>query len=334
MTSPLSVVPPTTSPLSVVPPTTSPPSVVPPTTLRVVPSFCHCRNRCHSGKSCPCKKLKVLCTVQCHPGHTCTNCKTSLAVEGSVDLTRKDPQKTILKPSLSSEQKRILFSKAWLDDTVIDKGQALLKAQYPHISGLQSVILTEKYALIPQPDEFLQILNVNGNHWILLSTIGCPPATINVYDSLHGNLSPPAQRVVADLLQCKEANITIRYMDVQWQSNGYDCGLFALANATALCAGIDPTSVTFEQSKMRKHFLECLERNCLVPFPIRGQRRHVSPARIDKFSIYCVCRLTDTGSQMIQCNHCNEWFHTNCVIVARKYLKNIGLTWLCGSCKN
>ena len=135
---------------------------------------------------------------------------------------------------------------------MMDKGQALLKAQYPHISGLQSVILAENYALIPQPDEFLQILNVSGNHWILLSTIGCPPATINVYDSLHGNLPPHAQRVVADLLQCKEANITIRlYMDVQWQSNGYDCGLFALANATALCSGNDPTSVTFEQSKMR-----------------------------------------------------------------------------------
>ena len=265
----------------------------------------------------------MLCTVQCHPGHTCTNCKTSLAVEGSVDLTLKAPdypQKTILKPSLSSEQKRILCSKAWLDDTMMDKGQALLKAQYPHINGLQSVILTEKYALIPQPDEFLQILNVNGNHWILLSTIGCPPATINVYDSLHGNLPPPAQRVVADLLQCKEANITIRYMDVQWRSNGYDCGLFALANATALCAGTDPTSVTLEQSKMRKHFLACLERNCLMPFPIRGQRRRVSPARIDRFSIYCVCRLTDDGSQMIQCNHCQEWFHTNCVRVARKYI--------------
>ena len=120
-TSPLSVVPPTASPLSVVPPTTSPLSVAPPTTRRVVPSFCHCRTRCHSGKSCPCKKLKVLCTVQCHPGHTCTNCKTSLAVEGSVDLTLKAPdypQKTILKPSLSSEQKRILCSKAWLDDTI------------------------------------------------------------------------------------------------------------------------------------------------------------------------------------------------------------------------
>ena len=108
------------------------------------PSICHCYTRCHIRKSCPCKKLKVLCTVQCHQGHTCTNCKTSSVVEGSVDLTLKTPdypQETILKPSMSSKQRRILCSKAWLDDTMLDKGQALLKAQYPHITELHSVIL-------------------------------------------------------------------------------------------------------------------------------------------------------------------------------------------------
>ena len=60
-------------------------------------------------------------------------------------------------------------------------GQSLLKAKYTQISGLQPAVLSQKYALLPQPDEFLQILNVNGNRWILISTIGCPPATVNVY---------------------------------------------------------------------------------------------------------------------------------------------------------
>ena len=105
------------------------------------------------------------------------------------------------------------------------------KAKYGQVSGLQSVVLADKYALLPQPGEFLQILNVNGN---LISTIGCPPATVNVYDSLHGTLPSQTQQVVAD---------SIRYMDTQWQSNGYDCGIFA----TALCAGMEPTSVTFDQ---------------------------------------------------------------------------------------
>ena len=100
---------------------------------------------------------------------------------------------------------------------IIDMGQSLLKAKYGQVGGLQSVVLAEKYALLPQPGEFLQILNVNGNHWILISTIGCPPATVNVYDSLHGTLPSQTQQVVADILQCKAASISIRYMDAQWE---------------------------------------------------------------------------------------------------------------------
>ena len=106
------------------------------------------------------------------------------------------------------------------------------------MNGLQSVLLAEKFALVPQPDEFLQVLNVNENHWILISTIGCPLSTVNIYyDSLHGTLSSTTRRLVADLLQSPLPQITLRYQDVQWQGNLYDCGLFALANATALCDG-------------------------------------------------------------------------------------------------
>ena len=111
----------------------------------------------------------------------------------------------------------------WLDDVVINLGQSMLQEKFPHIGGLQSVVLAEKFALIPQTGEFLQVLNVNNNHWVLLSTIGCPPATVNVYDSLHSTLSSTAQRVVADILQSPAAHITLRYIDVQWQSNTYDC---------------------------------------------------------------------------------------------------------------
>ena len=167
-----------------------------------------------------------------------------LTEEASCDVTEKPVS------AVTSVQKHTLCTNAWLDDTLINLGQSMLKAKYLHMSGLQSVLLAKKMALVPQPDEFLQVLNVNKNHWILISTIGCPPSTVNVYDSLHGRLSSQAQRVVADLIQSQAADVTLRYMDVQWQSNGYDCGLFALANATALCDGTDPSTISFDQSKM------------------------------------------------------------------------------------
>ena len=130
-----------------------------------------------------------------------------------------------------------------------------------------------------------------------------------------------------------EALPTLDKYASMWQSNGYDCGLFALANATALCDGTDPSTLSFDQSKLRQHFLACIEKNNLQPFPVRGQRRIIQPPRIQKVEVFCVCRLPDDGSEMIQCCQCQEWFHTSCIRVPRACLKNPNIPWLCTSCK-
>ena len=114
----------------------------------------------------------------------------------------------------------------------------------------------------------------NENHWITVSTIGCPPSTINVYDSLHGTVSMHTQRVVADILQSQKAAISFQLQDVQWQGNEWDCGLFALANATTLCNGMDPCTVVYLQSAMRQHFLDSIECGFLAPFPLKKKRQN------------------------------------------------------------
>ena len=85
---------------------------------------------------------------------------------------------------------------------------------------------------------------------MIISTIGCPPSTIDVCDSMHLRLSSHTKKLVADLMQSQSEEITIRYQAVQWQSGGSDCGLFAVAFATSLCNGIDPVTVTFTQSEI------------------------------------------------------------------------------------
>ena len=71
----------------------------------------------------------------------------------------------------------------------------------PHIGSLQFPLLANTMGLEPQGGEFIQILNINGNHWITISSIGCEPGHINVYDSLHTNRLPAdTKKVVADLL--------------------------------------------------------------------------------------------------------------------------------------
>ena len=37
------------------------------------------------------------------------------------------------------------------------------------------------------------------------------------------------QKLVADLMQCKDKEITLEFVDVQEQRGSSDCGLFALA---------------------------------------------------------------------------------------------------------
>ena len=43
----------------------------------------------------------------------------------------------------------------------------------------------------------------------------------------------------------------------QKQVRLYDCGLFSIANATAIVNGIEPTLLTYKQEDMRLHFIQC-----------------------------------------------------------------------------
>ena len=58
-----------------------------------------------------------------------------------------------------------------------------------------------------------------------------------------------------------------------------DCGLFAVANATALCIGDDPTSLVYNQDEMRDHLLSCLETETMAVFPhsvVRCRKKVIS----------------------------------------------------------
>ena len=80
-----------------------------------------------------------------------------------------------------------------------------------------------------------------------LSTIGCKPSSIKIYDSLNGYLPPSIKTVVCNLLMTTDKIITVTYVNVQYQIEASDCGLFALAFATSLCSGQDPATVRYGQ---------------------------------------------------------------------------------------
>ena len=195
----------------------------------------------------------------------------------------------------------------------------------------QPIVLAEKFALQPQSGEFVHILNANGNHWMTVSTVGCVPGEINVYDSFHLKLSSTNKKLVADLMMYEGQAITVNYIDVQWQSGGSDCGLFAIAFATALCSGHDPSKVLYHQPSMRSHLLNCISSEQITPFPERAVRRKVQKPRTELLPVFCICRLPDNGKTMVQCESCMEWFHAACVGLRKKYAKDA--SWYCSVCE-
>ena len=125
-----------------------------------------------------------------------------------------------------------------------------------------------------------------------------------------------------------------RYCYCQFQNGTSDCGLFALAFASVIAKGDDPSKYTFDQSAMRRHILSCIINKKFTDFPTRrigrGITKHITTF---KFKVHCKCRMPELpGDKMIQCN---EWFHVGlCVNVPDKFLHQKSLPWYCDSCAN
>ena len=133
----------------------------------------------------------------------------------------------------------ICKSRYWLTDIEVNAAQALLHQQFPEVDGFQDTCLSQGNFFQPPRNEFIQIFNVNQSHWIALSTVGCPSGHVNVYDSLYRHLHSDTRSTIASLLQSRDNVLTVVMPEVQKQSNGSDCGVYAIAFSTAILNSID-----------------------------------------------------------------------------------------------
>ena len=100
--------------------------------------------------------------------------------------------------------------------------QQLLKKQHPHVGGLQNTLLQSTGTFDIQKNcEFVQCLNLGSSHLITVSTIGCPPEVIRVYDSLCYQLPLSVKKTIADLIQTEEKHIVIEHMNTQPQKDAW-----------------------------------------------------------------------------------------------------------------
>ena len=77
------------------------------------------------------------------------------------------------------------------------KANNILKKDYPSVNGLQDTLLQQNFWWDIPTSEFVQILHVNGNHWITISNIGVSDNSVNVYDSLYNCITQTTKELIA-----------------------------------------------------------------------------------------------------------------------------------------
>ena len=192
--------------------------------------------------------------------------------------------------------------------------------------------MTMAFEIQRQP--FVQILHDGHGHWLTISSIGGKPGNtdISVYDSMYLSVGSYTKKQIAAIVCSKENTITLSMRNVQLQAGGSDCGVFAIAFATALANNINPCECCFKQDAMRDHLRRCLESGKLTMFPLVKSRMPRKMVRhVDIIELYCSCRMPEVPP-MVECSKCKEWYHIKCVSVPKRALENQSIAWYCKNC--
>ena len=102
---------------------------------------------------------------------------------------------------------------------------------------------------VKQLDKCIQILHVHDNHWAVITTLGCDlqENKIRYYDSSYTELLYNTEMLISRLVP-EEPEIKVDVMKLTKQIGSNDCGLYAIAIATALAYEVDPSTSLFEQN--------------------------------------------------------------------------------------
>ena len=255
-----------------------------------------------------------------------------------------DPDKHWLKIfnlSLKQKDKNIIINKDMLNDRIIDAAQIIMKNQFKHspqINGFQPTIFKQNTKHFKKTNkDMLQILHrgsANSGHWFSVSTLNCDEGSINIYDSAFNDLDHDSKAQISSILKFDGKFIKLHKVPVQHQAGGSDCGLFAIAFAVALCFGLNPSKLNFQQHKMGDHFLHCLAENKFTNFPFNINPNWKKKKIVtQKEKIFCSCRVL-YDSEMAKCISCDEWFHLRCISSreAKNVKKDETYQYTCSNC--
>ncbi len=157
---------------------------------------------------------------------------------------------------------------SWLGTSHINAALSLLhkKVDQQNIGGLFNVEYGcfAEFPPVNKP-KWLQIIHNGMDHWVLAAhgfvfdgnnddlALIKQRQVVYIFNSLqHVKANPLVVAFCASLLYTKEKE-QISFMYNQRQTNGYDCGVFAVAFAIPLTEGHNPCHKTFDTRQLRKH---------------------------------------------------------------------------------
>ena len=188
--------------------------------------------------------------------------------ESAVDLDSKSPQKKRVK---HVEIEHIIMGEE-LSDTEINLAQQLLKTQFPNLNGLQSTLFQEKKMVLTEKSvrNKVQIIHCKSrHHWVVASTVYCNTGEVKVYDSLFTYSDKEMEKVIFNLFQWNSTKMVMKFTRCQKQVGGADCGLFAIAFATAIAFGKPPNKLKLVQQELRSHLVSCFNKGRMSLFPCK-----------------------------------------------------------------
>ena len=235
----------------------------------------------------------------------------------------------------ADSKKLILNPRGWLHDSEVEAAQKLLKMKFPLFDGLEDPAITGNL-VTPATSEFVQIINT-GLHWVCISTLSCSIGVVKVYDSLFGKPNTKAIQHSCRMLLHRGKSVKIINEKVQKQQGSNDCALFAIAFATTLCHGNNPTTTRYDQKAMRNHLVDCLEAKDMTEFPTTEKRVPLVlvPVSSKTVPVYCTCRLPDDKTKYVQCEGpCSEWYHPACANIPQSVIRNTNKRWMCFKCRS
>ena len=163
-------------------------------------------------------------------------------------------------------EKTKILNNEWLSDININNFLVKLKEHFGKEHGLEDpLILThcpsqEKF----KRKDFVRVIFCSSQHWVCFTSKNSKAHTFSLYDScpseiLDELLVETIQKTV--LTEAKDKTIKIIMRDCQEQGGIWQCGYYALANATALLYGLNPGQLVYDENSLRNHYIQIVYLN-------------------------------------------------------------------------